>query len=373
MVRSMKPFEIFRTGKHTSSKGVTLSFGEGDLAAIVAGYDPAVHEAPIVVGHPKQDGPAYGWIKGLALKGDRLVAFADQVNPEFSELVKGGSFKKVSAAFYAPDSANNPTPGKYHLRHVGFLGAEPPAVKGLKSIDFSDDDSVIIECEAIEFSEWRNAWAIENVVRIFRGLRDHFIQTNDVETADRIVPQWELDQLAQAAADSRADARVEDNRTAFSEPEPKEVVMTKTAEEQQAELDAREADLKARELTFAENVRKTRATEDAAFVADIVKEGRLPIGLQATATALFSEMGDDELTFSEGDAEVKTSSRAAFRDLLAKLPMPVATGELATGDGPDFSDPAHVQVAIETEIRKAKEKGETISPATAAMRLKANG
>lgn len=369
----MKPFEIFRTGKHTSSKGVTLTFGEGDLAAIVAGYDPAVHEAPIVVGHPKQDGPAYGWIKGLAVKGDRLVAFADQVSPEFSELVKGGSFKKVSAAFYAPDSANNPTPGKYHLRHVGFLGAEPPAVKGLKSVDFSDDGSVIVECEAIEFSEWRNAWAFENITRIFRGLRDHFIETSDVETADRLVPQWDLDQLAQAAADSRADARVEESRPAFSEPEPKEDVMTKTAEQQQAELDAREADLKAREVAFSETASKARATEDAAFVADVVKEGRLPIGLQATATALFSEMGDDELTFSEGESEVKTSSRAAFRDLLTKLPMPVATGELATGDGPDFSDPAHVQVAIETEISKAKEKGELLSPAAALMRIKANG
>ena len=97
----------------------------------------------------------------------------------------------------------------------------------------------------------------------------------------------------------------------------------------------------------------------------------MPVGLQATATALFSELGDDDLTFSEGDETVETSPRAAFRDLLAKLPKPLMTGEFATGDGPDFSDPVYVASAIETEIAKAAEKGETLSPAAAAMRLTA--
>nr|WP_272212395.1 hypothetical protein [Marinicella sp. W31]MDC2878310.1 hypothetical protein [Marinicella sp. W31] len=47
------------------------------------------------------------------------------------------------------------------------------------------------------------------------------------------------------------------------------------------------------------------------------------------------------------------------------------TGEHATGDGPDFSDPVYVASAIETEIAKAAEKGEVLSPAAAAMRLTA--
>ncbi len=80
-------------------------------------------------------------------------------------------------------------------------------------------------------------------------------------------------------------------------------------------------------------------------------------------------MSEDVLTFSEGGAEVRTSPREAFRGLLEKLPVPVVTGELAAGDGPDFSDPAGVQLAIETEMREAAAKGQPIDPATAATRI----
>lgn len=367
----MKPFEIFRTGNHTSSQGATLAFAEMDLAVIAKGYDPSLHQAPIVVGHPKQDGPAYGWVKSLAVSGDRLVCVPEQVNPEFADLVKAGSYKKVSAAFYQPSSPNNPTPGAYHLRHVGFLGAEAPAVKGLKAIEFSEaDDLATVE---IEFSEWRNAWAFDNVASILRRVRDFFIETQDVETADRLIPPFELDALTQVAADTRAEAQAKEHSPVYSDEPHQEENMTKTLEQRQAELDAREAALSQKETSFSENAKKTRATEDAAFVAGMVQEGRLPIGLQATATALFSEMGEDELTFSEGDQQVKTTGRGALRDLLSKLPKPVSEREHATGDGPDFSDPEHVSAAITAEIKSAKDKGEDIGPHTALARLKKRG
>nr|WP_272212393.1 hypothetical protein [Marinicella sp. W31]MDC2878308.1 hypothetical protein [Marinicella sp. W31] len=183
----MKTFEIFRTGTHTTSKGETLSFGDADLGAIASGYDPDGHLAPIVVGHPKQDAPAYGWIKSLKVEAGRLVAEPDQLNPDFAELVRSGAFKKVSAAFYAPASAGNPTPGRYHLRHVGFLGAQPPAVKGLKPVEFDDGDAVVFEFSDSDLV-FRNAWALESLSKLFRGLRDYFIETTDAETAEKFCP-----------------------------------------------------------------------------------------------------------------------------------------------------------------------------------------
>ncbi|EXL08214.1 peptidase [Brucella anthropi] len=364
----MKPFEIFRSGTHTTAKGQTVTFAESDIADIAASYDPALHHAPIVIGHPKQDGPAYGWIKSLSVRDGTIVAEPEELDTTFSEMVRESRFKKVSAGLYAPNDKSNPTPGKYHLRHVGFLGAEPPAIKGLKPIEFAEGELDI----ELNFSEWRMSWALDNVGRIFRAIREFIIDTKDIETADKIIPSWDLDQIDQQAADLRADARVEEaTHTHFSESQPEEPDM-KTAEQRQAELDARETALAQRETTFSEEQKKQRDTADAAFVASVVEAGRLPVGLKEAATALFSELEDgDTLTFSEGDQQVTKSSRAAFRDLLEKLPVPVATGELATGDGPDFSDSSYVQTAIETEIRNAAAKGEKISPATAAMRLKA--
>ena len=104
----MNPIEIFRAGTHTDSHGTTLNFSESDVAAMAAAYDPALSEAPIVVGHPKADAPAWGWIKSLTAQAGRLYALPDQVDPAFAEMVRAGRYKKLSAALYGPTS---PAPG----------------------------------------------------------------------------------------------------------------------------------------------------------------------------------------------------------------------------------------------------------------------
>ena len=55
-----KRIKIFRGGAQTTAAGQTIEFSEADLDGVVRNYDPAVHEAPIVFGHPKTDAPAYG-------------------------------------------------------------------------------------------------------------------------------------------------------------------------------------------------------------------------------------------------------------------------------------------------------------------------
>ena len=125
----MKPFEIFRTGTHTSLNGQTKEFLETDLDTIASSYDPQQHEAPIVIGHPETNAPAYGWIDKLKRVGGRLIAFPKQVSNEFAELVKTGAFKKRSISI-TPD---------LQLNHVGFLGAAAPAVKGLKDVEFAEN------------------------------------------------------------------------------------------------------------------------------------------------------------------------------------------------------------------------------------------
>ena len=121
--------EIFRAGNY-GEKG---NYTEGDLDRIVANYDPAAHEAPACIGHPEANLPAYGWVQALKRDGNLLKAKFSDVDPAFEAMVVARRFPKRSAAFYL--NADGRAEG---LRHVGFLGAQPPEVKGLANIKFSD-------------------------------------------------------------------------------------------------------------------------------------------------------------------------------------------------------------------------------------------
>jgi hypothetical protein len=133
-----KPIKLFKPGTFTSVEGTVVSFGVPELEAIAAAYDPEADQAPIVIGHPKLEDPAYGWVKGLRVEGGTLVADPEQVEPSFAELVNAGRFKKVSAQFYPPKHPVNPKPGEWYLKHVGFLGAAAPGVKGLGKVSFGE-------------------------------------------------------------------------------------------------------------------------------------------------------------------------------------------------------------------------------------------
>ncbi len=129
---------VFKTGRHTDSKGNEREWTEGDLDGIAAGYDPEKHEAPVVIGHPKDNAPAYGWVEGLKRIRNTLWARIKPTSAEFTDWIKRGLFKKRSISLY-PDMT---------LRHIGFLGAMPPAVKGLPDFKFEEkEEGIVIEFE----------------------------------------------------------------------------------------------------------------------------------------------------------------------------------------------------------------------------------
>ncbi|SIR42762.1 hypothetical protein SAMN05880590_1315 [Rhizobium sp. RU35A] len=364
----MKPFEIFRSGTHTDSRGRPFAFSDDDLAAIASSYDPALSHAPIVVGHPKQDDPAYGWVKSVAFRDGRLVVEPEDLESQFADLVRTGRFRQRSAAFFAPDHPNNPTPGRYYLRHVGFLGAAAPAVKGLKAVEFGDDEALL---EFQDMAIGRAAWGFELLSKVIRGFRDFVVAEKGIDVADGILPAWQIDQIAETAQQLRDEIDASDPTTSYSDED------NNMSQEMLADIKRREAELAAREATFADQQRteqesrkRIRASEDATFVASMVEAGRLPAGLKDLATALFADLGaDDTMSFSDGGEERSLTPRDGLRQLIERLPLPVVQGELATGDGPDFSDPAHVATAITTEIETARARGEHLSAAEAGMRL----
>lgn len=303
----MKPLHIFKPGKHVATSGDSFSFSESDLTATVLAYDPARHEAPLVIGHPKHDAPAAGWVQSLSASTEGLVATPTQVDPAFAELVSKGSFKKISASFYHPDSPNNPVPGVYYLRHVGFLGAQPPAVKGLRPIELADSDEGVIE-----FGDFGH----ETSASLWRRLRDFLIGDRGLEVADQVIPDWQINSLAEAAHEHEP-------RPSFSEPARSITEESTVTPEEIAAMKAENDRLKGQVQQHQEETRKDRLDAihngHVAFAEGLVSEGRLlPKHAPALIAALdFAESSDQPLEFGEGTERqpVTTGLKAIFSDL----------------------------------------------------------
>ncbi|NDY73977.1 hypothetical protein DO021_19600 [Desulfobacter hydrogenophilus] len=128
--------EICKAGTWTAKNGEQVTLSTGDLDGIASAYNPTEREAPLVFGHPEDNHPAFGWVDQLKRTGDILLARFKQVPETVKDLVKAGHYKKVSISLMAD---------KKTLRHVGLLGAVPPAVPGLADVMFQGEDGVTIE------------------------------------------------------------------------------------------------------------------------------------------------------------------------------------------------------------------------------------
>lgn len=184
--------EIFKPGTHTTMSGQTMTFGEADVRAIAEGYNPAIYEAPVVIGHPKTDAPAWGWVQSMNFADGTLKAVLHKVAPEFADMVKAGKFRNRSAALYQPTAAGNPTPGKPALKHLGFLGATAPAVKGLKPLDFADDAGADVFEFADQPGQSSEAAALRAELAALKAetrARDHAALVDDLVREGRLLPR----------------------------------------------------------------------------------------------------------------------------------------------------------------------------------------
>lgn len=303
-MQAMQRIHILRAGTHTDANGVNLTFTEADLAASAAAYRPELHEAPFVVGHPKDDGPAYGWAQSLAAKGRDLFVTPAQVNAEFAEQVEAGAYKKVSAAFYGPTHPRNPAPGVWYLRHVGFLGAMPPAIKGLRAVAFAEDAELLTEIE-LEYSE----------------------QPTTAETPEpsSLPPETEA---------QHPGTGVSPEGSTMPPPEP-----TVTPEEKAA-LEARntqlQAELDAARSTLQAQAAAANTAAHTAFAEALVSEARITPDDKALLIAALDHLEPAVLPgaqaqvveFGEGDA--KKPMATALMDWLKALPKRVEFSEQAS-------------------------------------------
>lgn len=370
---------IFRGGWQTDGNGRVWD-GDDLIEKAISAFDPKQHEPPVVVGHPRHDAPAFGWVEGLKKEGDLLLAKFRDVVPEFTEAVKKGLYKKRSAAFY-PDG---------RLRHVGFLGATPPAVKGLADVAFAEG-----EAASFEFAE-PNPWVWETIARLLRSMREWLIAKEGQETADRVLSNWEIDTIAEeakrpAAAEATALYAEHKNQPA-KEANMKfkewfrgvmEKIMAEMPDDgpapaaptggvfSEADLErvkkeaADEAARKEREKVVAEFAEKERRglqdrrrEEISSWCGSMVAQGRLtPALVNFGIPEMLLAFAERDEAIEFGEAKEKATLYDRFKALFEKeLPKLVEFGEIARRDKSVGGGTAGAKLAELTKRKMAENK-----------------
>ena len=305
--------DIFKAGNHTDSQGRQQRWTTDDLDHTVATYKPEKHEAPVVIGHPKTNGPAFGWVDCLRRTGDLLQAQLKDVSVEFKEWVNKGTFKKRSSSFY-PDKT---------LRHVGFLGAQPPAVKGLKNFKFNESgEETYDQADLLDYEE---------KVSVPEG-------EGDPKKSDK--QKTEEKRVSKELEKKLADAQKELEK----EKKAKEVAL-KTAQAKEAE--------------FAEHKQKERKEQVKADLKRLTDEGKILPAWQKKGLSNFMEaLSEDEavIEYGENDKGSLYTRFLEFMDEVGSHPLfkEMAKGEDKKGDS-DASEYAE-------EDRLAKEIADHVNP-----------
>lgn len=350
--------EIFKGGRQTDSNGRTHD-GDSLIDSAVAGFDAGAHRPPLVLGHPKDDSPAYGWVNGVKsqLTGgvNRLMADIAPVDA-LKGWVNGKLYQNRSAAFYADG----------RLRHVGFLGGHPPAVKGLAPLPaFSDDDAHF---------EFVDVYQQGLIARVLRRLREYFIEKDGADAADRLISDWEIEEIGRVP--DEPEAAIDASLSLYSQTPTKGVSMKfseflnainlfkksggtdeeidliapaiagdppagKAFTEADVEVAKKQAAEQARhqaQAEFAEAEGKRRRAERAGKIGEFceagVAAGKIAPAWVAAGIAQFMEQLAFEsaaaIEFCEG-GEKKTPD-TWFREFLDGLPKLIEFSEIATRD-----------------------------------------
>lgn len=349
--------EVFRPGTFKPMQGAPITFSADDLRAVAAAYDAEAAPTPAVIGHPAVDAPAYGWARSFSYDdaAGRLTAEVGDLHPDFAAALEAKNYRRVSLSFTPPGAPENPRPGTWYPRHIGFLGAVPPAVPGLKPISFSAASDPAATFEFAGGEGW--------IARILRRMREKMIEKDGVEAADLVIPEWELRTLDEIAA--RDDVRA---TPAFATPTKEDPMTTATPT---ADFAARAADLDKREKDLAARERQTRHESNVSFAADLESAGRiLPAHKDKLVSVLDAIDGGDKTVEFAGASSAPTE---ALRGILRELPQAVPYGTVMRGGDAqaaavDFAAPAGREVDADRLALHARAQAyQTRHPGTAYL------
>lgn len=362
---------VFAPGTHTAMDGRTMTITTEDCLDMANSYDPALSEAPFVIGHPKLTAPSYGWSRRFEYRDGFLYTEPHQVNPAFAESFNAGSYKKRSLSFYLPNSPGNPKPGHFYPRHVGFLGAVPPGVKGLPDAEFA------------EFAEGDDApvsfaipWETEVLTDLLRGVRDYIVEKDGAERADQLMPQWRLRTLEEIAANAVDDSRI--SPLAYAEetnvdPNKKTPVTAEVLTQRETALAEREAKLLASENAAKERELKARREAIVSYADGLVVAGTILPRQKSGVVEVLLSLDSTPLSFADGDTTVSKTPEELLRDVLSEKPAVVDFSEKSRqeeGAALDFADVSAVADAANVYVAEQAKLGRTVSITDAVNHVK---
>lgn len=281
--------EIFRAGDY-GEKG---EWTESEIDQVVENFSNGDWRAPAVLGHPEHDSPAMGHVAELKRKGPSLMAKFQQVHPALESMVSEGRYPNRSAAFYTDPQGKGPV-----LRHVGFLGAVPPEVKGLAPIQFSNTKFISIDFEEETMSKEEQKKTIMEAVREYFG--ELFGQK---KTDGASFSESQVNDIVKKAVTSATAPLIEQNKK-----------LSTQFDELQTTLNASAADAKKAEVTaFIEKLKAAGKWVPAFDVAGI------PALLEHAA------LSGGKVKFGEEGKEKEYSSYEAFCQFLEQVPAIVPT------------------------------------------------
>ena len=347
----MKWCEIFTSGRHKDSKGNIRDWTKSDLEEIKSNFYTKNPDAPICCGHPKSNSPAYGWVDDLKIEDDinkisHLYASYKDVQPEFKEAYNRGLFKTRSISL-TPDLV---------LRHVAFLGAQTPAIKGLEQFCFADcTEEILIEFEesskSLSFDDKENAGTLTNTGT-----------SNEANSKE-----------------NNGQSSIEDGLGA-AQPQPHQINEENTnmkgqemsEEELRKEIAAKDDTIAAlqKQIDDAKKLADTKNFED--FCDKAIQDGNiLPAQKNDVLNILFA-CNDSSINFDDGSEKPATE---VFQNFVKSLKQ-IDFEEIATPQKNDksqeinFEDAFEVQEAIKKVQKEYADKGINLSTVEAYNKLK---
>lgn len=360
---------VFAPGTHTAMDGRKVTFSPQDCMDLAQSYDPTISEAPFVIGHPSLTAPAWGWAGGLEYRNDIVYAAPRQVNPAFAEAFNSGAYKKRSLSIYLPDSPGNPKPGHFYARHVGFLGAVPPAVKGLPDVQFAEASG---DNAPLEFAL---PWEADNLASLFQSVRDWVIQETSIEQADSIIPQWRIQSILDSATEDRQLsisplACAEENNV---DPNQKTTVTAEELARRETALAEREAKLRQDEEAAKLRDEKVRREAVVSYADGLVKAGSILPRQKNSVVEVLLSLDTTPLSFADGDATVNKTPEALLRDILSQKPRVMNFSEKTppeAADALDFADASALATAAQNWQAEQAKLGRTVSMTDAVNHVK---